>query len=60
MEKATGKTRYRTSLFGKLILQVEISYYDDMPHGGMDRLKWRDAKLTDFTANQMPPAPEQQ
>jgi hypothetical protein len=59
MEKATGKTRYRTSLFGKLILQVEVSYYEDMPHGGMSRLKWRDAKLTDFTANQIP-APEQQ
>lgn len=47
-EKLTGKTRYRKSIFGKLILQVEITYYDDMPHGGMDRTIWRDAKVTDL------------
>jgi hypothetical protein len=48
MEKLTGHVRYRASLFGRLILQVEVSYYDDMPHGGTDRLKWRDAKITDL------------
>jgi hypothetical protein len=58
MEKVTGKTRYRATFFGKMILQVEVSYYDDMPHGGVDRVKWRDANLTDFTTNTTPPAPE--
>ena len=49
-EKLTGKTRHRKSIFGKLILQVEITYYDDMPHGGIDRTTWRDATVSDITA----------
>ena len=52
--KLTGRTRYRTSFRGKLILQVEETwaslknlngsgYYDEHVH-----VRWRDAKVTDM------------
>lgn len=46
-EKLTGKTAYIISLFRKLILQVEESYYDSDPHDSQTRLRWRDATLRD-------------
>lgn len=44
----TGKTRYRAGLFGKLILQVEESYFDDHPLGTDTKRKWRDARIDDL------------
>ncbi len=49
----TGNTRYRTNLFGKLILQVEVSQcdYDYQPCGDVSPYYkiWRDAKTTDIS-----------
>lgn len=38
----TGKTRYRTGWFGKLILQVEV-------RGKHSMFYWRDAKVEDLS-----------
>jgi hypothetical protein len=45
--KRTGRRRYRTGMFGKLILQVEWIYYN--PQLGDDVRVWRDATLGDLT-----------
>jgi hypothetical protein len=44
----TGRARYRNSLFGKLILQLEMKapHWSDSP--GIWQYKWRDAKLRDL------------
>ena len=60
--KLTGKIRYRSSFFGKLILQVQYqkkwNSYSYCPHSGVDEESpshgrvstcWRDAKITDLT-----------
>lgn len=44
----TGKTRYRSSMFGKLVLQVEEEYLDFHPLGTDTLLRWRDADFEDF------------
>jgi hypothetical protein len=48
--KLTGNCRYRSTFFGKLVLQVEYSR-EYSTCGGMDSetaLEWRDAKLQDL------------
>jgi hypothetical protein len=46
----TGKTRFRTTMFGKLVLQVEYSYTDyDQHAGSTTRNNWRDARVEDLT-----------
>ncbi len=45
----TGKTRFRTTAFGKLILQVEYSYVDYHSDSSTTRVNWRDAKVEDLT-----------
>jgi hypothetical protein len=47
--KLTGKFRFRTNIFGKLILQVEFSVTDHDPHGSSTRSNWRDAQVEDLT-----------
>lgn len=53
--RLTGKTRYRTTMFGKLVLQVEFTTNHCDPIGGSGyydeytRNYWRDAKTTDLT-----------
>lgn len=53
--KLTGKTRYRTTMFGKLVLQVEELRYHCDNIGGSGYYDeyhskyWRDAKTTDLT-----------
>lgn len=52
--KLTGRTRYRTSWSGKLILQVEYGYVHitDLSGSGYydydNVTKWRDAKVEDL------------
>jgi hypothetical protein len=50
LARRTGRYRFRTSLRGKLILQVEWSQYESGSYGySVDRvLIWKDAKLTDI------------
>lgn len=46
----TGKTRYRNTFFGRLILQVEEIIYKDCMYS-FDTYhfkRWRDAKATDL------------
>lgn len=46
----TGRYRHRRGFFGRLILQVEVSYLDldrDSPPAGRD-VYWRDACVTDM------------
>lgn len=45
----TGKYRFRTNWFGKLILQVEYSITDYDPIGSTTRTNWRDAQVEDLT-----------
>lgn len=51
-EKLTGRQRHRSSLFGHMILQVEVrSYRERYDPCGMEAYTvtfWRDAKLQDF------------
>lgn len=53
--KFTGRRRYRRGLFGRLILQVEITT-EHVSHEPMTcdvetytHTQWRDAKITDLT-----------
>ena len=51
-KRLTGHTRYRTGLFGKMILQVEEKANIECPHMfdlSPDFTYWRDAKTTDIT-----------
>lgn len=45
----TGKFRFRTNWFGKLILQVEYTYIDYVGDSSTDRRNWRDARVEDLT-----------
>lgn len=48
-QKRTGAIRFRSGLFGRLVLQVEETYMhtgDDSP--GQHHEHWRDAKATDL------------
>lgn len=45
----TGKFRFRTNVFGKLILQVEYVYVDYQGDSSTDRRNWRDARVEDLT-----------
>lgn len=45
----TGKFRFRTNIFGRLILQVQFSITDEDPHGSHTRVNWRDASVEDLT-----------
>lgn len=45
----TGKFRFRTNWFGKLILQVEYTYTDFVADSSTERRNWRDAKVEDLT-----------
>lgn len=47
--KLTGKFRFRTNIFGKLILQVEFSSRYEDPHGSSIKNDWRDAQVEDLT-----------
>jgi hypothetical protein len=42
----TGEYRYRTGLFGKIILQVKYETVDDSP--GSWKNHWKDANLRDI------------
>lgn len=48
LERLTGNTRHRTSLFGKQVLQVELACqqysWDGGGSYGPEYTKWRDAK----------------
>lgn len=44
----TGKSRYRSNLFGKLIVQIECRVLDEKIRQGCTLLVWRDAKVKDF------------
>lgn len=50
----TGKTRYRTTIFGRMVLQVQEKFHHmkDLNGSGYydeyDSYTWRDAKLKDF------------
>ena len=48
-QRLTGKYRFRTNWFGKIILQVEYSITDYDPTGSTTRTNWRDAKVEDLT-----------
>ena len=53
MSTLTGRTRYRTGWFGRLILQVEFRYVVDPLNINLLRfigpdLQWRDARRDDF------------
>lgn len=45
----TGKFRFRTNWFGKLILQVEYTYHDYAGDSSTERRNWRDARVEDLT-----------
>lgn len=45
----TGKFRFRTNWFGKLILQIEYTYTDYVGDSSTQRTNWRDAKVEDLT-----------
>lgn len=45
----TGKFRFRTNWFGKLILQVEYTYIDFVADSSTERRNWRDARVEDLT-----------
>jgi len=53
-DKLTGRTRYRTSCLGKIILQVEYvhEYCHDLNGSGYydagTTLRWRDARAADL------------
>jgi hypothetical protein len=50
----TGKCRYRSTFFGKLVLQVQYSS-EYASHNDMETytvLRWRDAKLQDLNVVQ--------
>lgn len=52
--KLTGKCRYRSTFFGKLVLQVQYSR-EYSTCGGYDSetaLEWRDAKIQDLNVVQ--------
>lgn len=46
----TGKTRFRTGMWGKMILQVEYIHTSYDAYGGPERKNpaWRDATIQDF------------
>ncbi len=48
--KLTGKTRYRSTWRGKLVLQVEEEWLDDCPYSGPRNSGelWRDASVQDL------------
>ncbi len=48
-QRLTGKYRFRTNWFGKLILQVEYSITDYDSTGSTTRTNWRDAQVEDLT-----------
>ena len=48
-QRLTGKYRFRTNWFGKLILQVEYSITDYDPTGSTTSTNWRDAQVEDLT-----------
>lgn len=45
----TGKFRFRTNWFGKLILQVEYSYTVTEGSSTTTRTNWRDGAVEDLT-----------
>lgn len=48
MSRLTGKTRFRAGFFGKLILQVQVTYEEHTYAGeSRDHLIWRDATAKD-------------
>ena len=44
----TGRTRYRVSWLGRLVLQVEQVRYWESDHGYVPSKSWRDARADDF------------
>ena len=51
--KKTGFTRYRTNIFGKVILQVEVTGTVNCQYrlDDFEITYWRDAKRSDFSAH---------
>lgn len=51
-ESLTGRTRLRSGLFGRLVVQVEVNrkYFVDN-YCATEDIVWRDARLTDLIVN---------
>jgi len=50
INRLTGNCRYRSGMFGRLILQVEYEFCRYCKYGRFSdtEIKWRDAKVTDL------------